>query len=58
MKNIFKKLSRGFNMTGHKKFSNLTFDFSSERKAKIANQTAKLKEEATALYFRILRFKY
>ena len=32
-------------MTGHKKFSNLTKDFSAERKAKIATQTAKLKEE-------------
>ena len=32
-------------MTGHKKFSNLTKDFSTERKAKIASQTAKLKEE-------------
>ena len=32
-------------MTGHKKFSNLTKDLSAERKAKIATQTAKLKEE-------------
>jgi hypothetical protein len=32
-------------MTGHKKFSNLTKDFSAERKAKIATQTTKLKEE-------------
>ena len=45
-------------MTGHQEFSKLTQDFSSERKAKIANQTAKLKEKVTALYFRILRLKY
>ncbi|MEC4816553.1 MAG: hypothetical protein SAK29_25295 [Scytonema sp. PMC 1069.18] len=32
-------------MTRHHKFSNLTKDFSPERKAKIANQTATLKEE-------------
>ncbi|AFZ60994.1 hypothetical protein H6G54_29345 [Anabaena cylindrica FACHB-243] len=45
-------------MTGHQKISNFTKDFSSERKAKIATQTAKLKEETIALYFRILRLKY
>ncbi|WP_227788724.1 hypothetical protein [Nodularia sp. LEGE 04288] len=32
-------------MTGHQKFSNLTKDLSSKRKAKIAIQTAELKEE-------------
>ncbi|MDZ7957177.1 MAG: hypothetical protein RMY34_04615 [Aulosira sp. DedQUE10] len=32
-------------MTGHDKFSNLTKNFSLERKAKIAAQTAKLKEQ-------------
>lgn len=32
-------------MTGHQKFNNLTKEFSSERKAKIATQTAKLQEE-------------
>lgn len=32
-------------MTGHDKFGKLTKDFYSERKAKIAIQTAKLKEE-------------
>ncbi|WP_299998909.1 hypothetical protein [Anabaena sp. AL09] len=32
-------------MTEHQKFSQLTKDFSSERKAKIANQAATLKEK-------------
>ncbi len=32
-------------MTVHQNFSNLTKDFSSERKVKIATQTAKLKEQ-------------
>jgi predicted XRE-type DNA-binding protein len=32
-------------MTGYQKFNNLTKEFSSERKTKIATQTAKLKEE-------------
>ncbi|MDB9322355.1 hypothetical protein PN483_10485 [Nodularia spumigena CS-591/04] len=32
-------------MTGHQKFSNLTKNLSSKRQAKIATQTAKLKEE-------------
>jgi hypothetical protein len=32
-------------MAGYKKFSNLTQDLSTERKAKIATQTAKLKQE-------------
>ena len=34
-------------MTGHKPFSELTKDFSPERKAKIADQTNQLREEMT-----------
>ncbi len=36
-------------MTGHQKFSNLTKDFSPERKAKIAEKKALLKQESYQL---------